>query len=145
MIIDRTDNLVDIESSFQLLKGLDNLYPDFNKWYFNNYSKRPLDHQDIVIVAKDQSRVVGVVLAKKTLSETKLRCIRVAPAMSNSGLGLKLIEKSFEHLECEKPHCTVAEEMLHQYSRAFINRYGFELGKVDKGLYRPGKLEYLFN
>lgn len=42
-------------------------------------------------------------------------------------------------LQCDKPHCTVAEELLHTYSRAFVNRYGFSLSAVDKGRYRPGK------
>jgi hypothetical protein len=48
-------------------------------------------------------------------------------------------------LNDDKPHCTVSEEMLHLYSRAFINHYRFDLGRVDKGAYRPNKLEYVFN
>lgn len=35
--------------------------------------------------------------------------------------------------------------MLHDYSRVFVERYGFSLNKVHKGLYRKGKLEYSFN
>ena len=60
-----------------------------------------------------------------------------------------------EQLEERHPLCTVSEEMLHPhffsrakrvlYSRAFVKRYGFSLDSVDKGLYCPGKLEYIFN
>ncbi|KWT98009.1 hypothetical protein APY03_0680 [Variovorax sp. WDL1] len=39
----------------------------------------------------------------------------------------------------------MAEEMLHIYSRAFVNRYGFALSAVENGRYRPGRLEYAFN
>lgn len=48
-------------------------------------------------------------------------------------------------LDDDKPHCTVSEELMHLYSRAFINQYRFDLGRVDKGAYRSGKLEYIFN
>jgi hypothetical protein len=48
-------------------------------------------------------------------------------------------------LDCDKPLATVSEEMLHQFSRPFINHFGFELTEVDKGRYRAGKLEYVFN
>jgi N-acetylglutamate synthase-like GNAT family acetyltransferase len=88
---------------------------------------------------------VGIALGKRTESETKLRCVRVLPSHQNSGIGLRLIDRMLEALECENPHCSVAEELLHTYSRAFVNRYGFELTKVDKGMYRAGKLEYGFN
>ena len=54
-------------------------------------------------------------------------------------------QSSIELLEDEKPVVTVAEEMIHLYSRSFVNRYGFELTDVNKGLYRPKKLEYCFN
>jgi hypothetical protein len=35
--------------------------------------------------------------------------------------------------------------MMGELSRVFINHFGFVLSRVEKGLYRPGKLEYVFN
>lgn len=84
-------------------------------------------------------------MGKRAATERKLRCVRVLPEVQNRGVGLRLIERMFDELETETPHCTVAEEMLGQYSRAFVNRYGFQLSCVDKGRYRPAKLEYAFN
>ena len=61
------------------------------------------------------------------------------------GYGLHLIDKSLELLECDKPLVSVSEDMLHQFSRIFINRYQFDMTYVHKGIYLPNKLEYQFN
>ena len=74
-----------------------------------------------------------------------MQCVRVADSVSNSGLGITLMDRMLETLECTKPLATVSEEMLHQYSRIFVKRYGFSLDDVAKGAYRPRKLEYYFN
>ncbi|PNG50522.1 MULTISPECIES: GNAT family N-acetyltransferase [unclassified Variovorax] len=100
---------------------------------------------DILLLAKEADHVVGVALGKRGEEETKLRCVRVLPAYHQSGVGIRLIDRMLHELECERPHCTVAEEMLHIYSRAFVNRYGFALSAVENGRYRPGRLEYAFN
>lgn len=77
--------------------------------------------------------------------EPKLRCVRVRDDLQGSGLGLRLIDPMLDHLQSDKPHVTVAEEMIHSYSRAFVKRYGFALSDVTKGEYRRSKLEYHWN
>lgn len=99
---------------------------------------------DVLMVARDKLQVVGAALGKKG-DETKLRCVRVLPEYQNRGVGIHLVEKMLVSLDKDKPHCTVAEEMLHDFSRPFINLFKFELSSVEKGLYRKGKLEYIFN
>jgi len=128
-----------------LLRSLDAYYPDFQDWYINTVAPGVVTGTDMLLVAREGERLVGVALGKRTRTETKLRCVRVLPEFQNTGLGLRLIDRALQELECEKPHCTVAEEMLHLYSRVFVNRYGFSLDAVEKGVYRPGKLEYRFN
>jgi N-acetylglutamate synthase-like GNAT family acetyltransferase len=98
-----------------------------------------------MLVARDGAKMVGLALGKASPLETKLRCVRVLPDYQNKGVGLHLIERMLKELDSEKPHCTVAEEIIHQYSRAFINHFDFDLTRVEKGRYRPGKLEYVFN
>jgi GNAT superfamily N-acetyltransferase len=128
-----------------MLRTLDAYYPDFEYWFTNKVIPGVVTGDDQMLVAKDGPRIVGVALGKRTEDETKLRCIRVLPAYQNTGIGLRLIDRMLDTLECDRPLCTVAEEMLHLYSRAFINRYGFKLNNVEKGAYRRGKLEYRFN
>lgn len=74
-----------------------------------------------------------------------MRCIRVHPDYQYAGIGIRLMDNMIEVLEDQEPLCTVSEELIHHYSRIFVNRYGFRLSQVDKGLYRQGKLEYIFN
>ena len=145
MKIEQSNQFVQAFQVLPLLSSLDALYPGFHDWYVNTVVPGVVVGDDTLLLAKDGSRVVGVALGKRTPEETKLRCVRVLPAYQNSGIGLRLIDRMLEALECDKPHCSVAEELLHTYSRAFIHRYGFELSAVDKGAYRRGKLEYRFN
>lgn len=141
----KTRQLSDLMVARGLLDGLDNYYPDFGHWYVNVCVPGVVLGNDRLLMAREGHRLVGLALAKKTDGETKLRCVRVLPEYQHKGVGLHLIERMLKELDCDKPHCTVAEEMLHLYSRAFVNYFQFELGQVAKGLYRPGKLEYIFN
>ena len=141
----QTHNAVEALNALPFLQSLEPLYPGFQSWYVNQVLPGVTVGRDVLMLAHDQERLVGVALGKSNSHETKLRCVRVLPEYQNLGVGIRLIDKMLEALECRYPHCTVAEEMLHSYSRALVNRYGFKLASVDKGRYRPGKLEYAFN
>lgn len=145
MIIEKSASAVQALLALPLLASLEPLYPDFQHWYVNTVVPGIALGGDILLIAREGSNVQAIALGKKSGGETKLRCVRVAPARQNAGLGLRLIDRMLEELECSKPHCTVAEELFHAYARPFVNRYGFELSHVAKGAYRPGKLEYAFN
>ncbi len=139
-----TTKLSDAILARVMLRGLESYYPDFDYWFVNKCIPGIVLGNDTLIVAREHGQIVGVALGKKA-EETKLRCVRVMPDYQNKGVGLHLIDRTLKQLDCDKPLVTVSEEMLHLYSRAFINRYHFDLTQVDKGLYRRGKLEYIFN
>jgi len=145
MRIVATRSFVEAFMAVPLLQSLDTLYPDLSYWYVNTVIPGLVLGNDVLLLAKEGEQTTGLALGKRTADERKLRCVRVVPEAQNTGVGLRLIERMFEELETERPHCTVAEEMLGLYSRPFVNRYGFQLNSVDKGRYRPGKLEYAFN
>lgn len=145
MRLEKSRSFIEAFMALPMLRSLDGLYPGFESWYINQVVPGVVLGKDILVLAKDGTHVVGIALGKKSAKETKLRCVRLMPAYQQSGLGIKLIDRMLEELECEKPACTVAEELMHTYARPFVNRYGFELSRVDKGRYRPGKLEYAFN
>lgn len=137
--------LTDALVAFQLLDGMDNLYPDFSYWFTNRVMPGVVVGSDILMLAKDHHQVIGVGLGKRNRHETKLRCIRVIPEYQNRSVGINLVERMLRVLDSDRPSCTVAEEMFHQFSRPFINHFDFNLTRVEKGMYRPGKLEYVFN
>lgn len=141
----QTHAFVEALGALPFLAGLEPLYPGFQSWYINKVVPGVTLGHDVLLLAEDQQQLVGIALGKANKHETKLRCVRVLPQYQNQGVGLRLIDRMLQALECRRPHCTVAEEMLHTYSRALVNRYGFKLASVDKGRYRPGKLEYTFN
>lgn len=144
MHIVESSSFVQAFNVLPMLRTLNAFYSDFEHWYINTVVPGIVLGDDKLVLAMDGTKIAGVALGKKA-DETKLRCVRVLPEYQQTGIGIKLIDYMIDVLECEKPHCTVAEELLHVYSRAFVNRYGFELRSVDKGMYRPGKLEYMFN
>lgn len=145
MQIQRTTSVEATRAALPLLANLDALYPGFAGWYADKVVPGVAKGQDVVLLAFDEDQLAGIALGKRSATETKLRCVRVVPRLQQTGAGLRLIDRMLEELECETPHCTVAEELLHSYSRAFVNRYGFQLSDVTKGEYRRGRLEYHFN
>lgn len=124
---------------------LELFYPNFEQWLDTKIIGRADWKENRILMARQGNALVGVSLMKKSVKETKLRAVRVAPSLQSSGLGIRLIDQSLEVLENERPLVTVSEELLGLYSRAFVNRYGFALDEVAKGMYRPQKLEYIFN
>ena len=142
---EKSVRLADAILAKNVMNGLEDYYPGFEFWYVNKCMPGILLGTDALIVAREHDHVVGVALGKRRDDEVKLRCIRVVPSHQNRGTGLHLIDHMLRELDCDKPHCTVSEEMVHQYSRAFVNHYKFDLARVDKGLYRRNKLEYVFN
>lgn len=126
------------------ITGLDPFYPNISDWYHYQVVGRLDDNESVLIHAYDGGRLVGVSIAKRG-SQTKLRCVRVTKDLEGIGLGIRLINHTLELLEQERPLITVSEELFHQYSRAFHHYYNFKLEQVAKGLYRKGKLEYVYN
>ena len=137
--------LTDAGLARSMLDGLENYYPEFGHWYTNKCLPGIILGSDTLMLARDRHQIIGVALGKRSKRETKLRCVRVLPQYQARGVGIHLIERMLRLLNSDRPHCTVAEEMLHLYSRAFVNHFDFKLNRVDKGAYRPGKLEYVFN
>lgn len=135
----------ELVQSFDIIKKLDQSYPEFKHWYYNKVIPGVSLGTDKVILAFHHGNLIGVSLIKSTETEKKLRALRIVDKYQNKGYGLHLIDRSLKELECDKPLASVSEDMLNYFSRIFINRYDFNMTYVHKGLYLPGKLEYQFN
>lgn len=137
-------SLTDCYRAYELTSALDVFYPDFNDWYWNKVTPSTVTGNSQIILAEENDRVVGVAMIKAG-PDPKLRCLRVLPEYAHRGIGIHLIDKSLKLLDHDKPVITIPEEKIHELSRIVVNRFGFDLTHVDRGLYRPGKLEYQFN
>ena len=143
LTIRQTHNPIEALLALPFLASIDQYYPDIKEWFINTVVPGVCTGNDILLIASEYDQIAGILLAK-TGEENKLRCIRVAEKYKNRGLGIKLMDRSLEMIG-DKPLVTVSEELLHQYARIFVRRYGFSLDDVVKGQYRPQKLEYFFN
>lgn len=126
------------------LRALNHSYPGFEDWYVNKAVPDIAMGRGAMIVAEDAGKVVGIAIGRAG-AEAKLRCIRVVPSYQRRGLGIRLTECLLRSIDHDRPLATVAEEMMHDFARIFINRFDFDLSSVQKGLYRHGRLEYVFN
>lgn len=142
---ERGHTLTDTVVALNMLRNLDNYYPDFEYWFINKAMPGIMVGEDILLFAKNNNECVGVALGKKTEEEIKLRCVRVLPEFQNRGTGIHLTEKMLRELDCDKPRCTVCEEMFHDFARPFVNYFDWAVTDVQKNLYREGRLEYLWN
>lgn len=140
----RASTLVDFHRVYGLLGSLDNYYPDFGTWYWSRAVPDVLHGPGAAILAEERGDVVGVALGRSG-ADAKLRCIRVAPEAAGHGLACHLIDRLLVAIDADRPEFTVPEELIHSYARIMVNRYSFDLRYVERGLYRPGKLEYQFN
>ena len=139
------NSLIELYQAYTLLEPVSELYPEFSDWYFDKVIPGVIQGNDKIILLEKRNEIAGISIIKKGEDESKLRCLRIADKFQKNGLGLYLIDESLKQLDCPNPVVSVAEEMMHDYSRIFINRYGFDLTHVYKGLYRDGFLEYEFN
>jgi GNAT superfamily N-acetyltransferase len=132
-------------ATLPFIKDLDRYYPNIEDWYVNKVIPGMIQGSDGMVIAKDGDTPIGVGLYKSEPYEKKLRCIRVLPPYKGRGVGLHLIDRTLKKLDCAKPTVSVAEELIHEYSRIFVNRYDFKISHVYRGIYRTSKLEYEFN
>lgn len=138
--ISQSNNSIEALLALPFIASVDQYYPNMSNWYINTVVPGIVISNNILLVAKEGEEIVGIALAKTD----KLRCIRVAESYKNKGLGIKLIDKALS-LIGDRPRLSVCQELIHDYSRIFVNRYNFNLTNVAKGKYRPHKLEYFFN
>lgn len=138
------NSIIDLKNTYEILTKLENSYPDFYDWYWNKIIPDTLLGKGQVILAYNKNDLVGVSIIKDN-EEKKLRALRITDQYQNKGYGLYLIDESLKRLECDKPLCSVSENMINDYSRIFVNRYGFDLTHVYKNLYLKNNLEYEFN
>lgn len=141
----QASGLTELSQAYFLARDLDAYYPEFGFWFANACVPAVMSGRDKMVVAELDGQMIGMALAKASAGESKLRCVRVAPEHKNRGVAVHLIDRTLRLMDCSLPATSVAEELFHDWSRILINRFGFQLDRVEKGMFRKGKLEYFFN
>jgi len=133
------------KAAYAVVRDLTDSYPGFESWFFGTAMPDLATGRGRMLLAEQDGQVVGLALGKRDDTETKLRCLRVVPRLRGRGIGAGLVDRMLEGLGCDRPLVTVPQDMLHEHAATFVNRYGFALTRVERGLYREGRLEYVFN
>lgn len=126
------------------LMPLSNSYPLFEIWFKSKVLPGlPLRTRHIVTIER-HGGVAAVGIGKRENGERKVCTIRVDPAYEGRGLGIRVLDYLLDWLDTDFPLATVSEEKMPLFERIF-ERYGFMLSSVENGLYRPGRVEFVFN
>jgi len=136
----RDDHILE---AYAALAHLSAYYPGFKDWYWTKVvpglgTTRRLD------IVRREGRIVGVCIAKRTEIERKICTLWVVPAYRGTGLGVRMLLDAMHWLGTSKPAVTVNEERYLDFV-AIFRRLSFQPAKAVVGLYRPGKIEYLYH
>ncbi|WP_410480268.1 GNAT family N-acetyltransferase [Pseudomonas sp. DCA-1] len=126
------------------LHDLSGYYPGFNAWLDYKVIPGLLSGERSILLEHNRGSLSGLAIVKNDGLEKKLCCLRVLPRFQNTGVGLKLFERSFQTLGTSMPLLSIAEEQKPVFGRLF-KYYGFELAKKYHDYYRPMKDELSFN
>lgn len=119
-------------------------YPGIAAWFPDKVVAGLRDDTRKLVSRERHGRLVALGIGKMMHDEKKICTVRVAPEYVGRGLGLRIFDGLMSWMGTSTPHATVSEEKLPEFERIFA-RYGFTLTSTHNGLYRPGKVEYLFN
>lgn len=132
-----------VASARKDLAHLSALYPEFDRWFESRVVPGLHAGSRRILLRHVDSQLGGIAILKSG-EESKLCCLRVAPALQGTGFGLRLFDDSFDLLGTSRPLLSVAEEQFPQFKRVF-DHFGFEFGARYDGLYRPSRTEFSFN
>ena len=119
-------------------------YPGIDHWFHDKVMIGELKGTRRIFAMELGGRLAAVTIAKNEDGERKLCCVRVRPDLEGRGFGIRLMERAMDWMGTDRPLATVSEEKLPQFERIF-ERYGFQNTGAETGIYRPGKIEYIFN
>lgn len=127
-----------------LLCDLSGFYPDFETWLEDKVYKGIVAGERSIILHYKNNDISGLAIVKDNEVEKKLCCLRVLPRYQGSGVGIRLFQKSFDILNCNKPLLSISQEKETDFLKVF-QYFGFSLEKKYSDYYRKGSYENSFN
>jgi hypothetical protein len=128
---------------FAAIGSLEAVYPGFRRWFYGKVGTGSSDERAIFIT-RARGLILGIGIAKRSLTERKLCTLWTAPTMRDSGIASAIADRAFDWLETSHPLFTVPEERMVEF-RGLLRRWHFEHPNAVVGYYRPNKIEYVFN
>lgn len=128
-----------------LLKaGLVGLYPDFREWFYGKVVPGLHTGERCILPWTIDSKLAGVAVCKRTPLERKLCTLWVSPDFRARGIAASLAREAFAWIGDPKPLFTVPEERMAEFA-GLTEAWAFSAPTAYEGLYRTGRVEYVFN
>lgn len=128
---------------YSFLELLEDEYPNFKEWYFNNIfinNKLLQDRSLILKVYKNEICAVSIIKH----SEDKICTFRVTEKFHGLSIGTKLMEDSIRIIGNNRPLITVSEDRLNQFT-PILKKFDFKLYATYSNYYKLNKTEFSFN
>ncbi|MFK4647369.1 hypothetical protein ABIF96_005943 [Bradyrhizobium ottawaense] len=119
-------------------------YPGFERWYLTRVIPGLREDTRRMVRIERDGKLVGVGIAKRDGTESKICTVRIAPSHFGRGLGLRIFDSLLNWLGTQQPHLTVSERKLPAFERIF-EYYKFQLTSAHSGLYVRNVLELAYN
>lgn len=124
--------------------GVAGLYPDFQGWFYGKVVAGLRIGERCIIPWTIDGRLAGIAICKRTPMERKLCTLWVSPNVRARGVAGKLARDAFAWMGDSKPLFTVPEERSGEFS-GLVEAWSFPKATAYDGLYRTGRIEYVFN
>lgn len=124
--------------------GVTQLYPGFEDWFLSKVVPGMRGGERRIIAYFLGSMLAGIAICKRTEAEKKLCTLWVSPRARGRGIAIELAGEAFDWLGTTKPLFTVPEERIAEFS-GLLNSWSFSEPVAYRDLYRPKRIEYVFN
>ena len=131
------------ERILHLLQPTKQYYPKLNKWYREVFLVGLMQKERAYIIAKDDGKLVGCALLKKTPNEKKICSLYVQSDYRRRGIGEQMLKMALSELG-KSPEMSISQKNIH-FFQPLLERYGFQLSYKKRGEYTPNNTEYHFN
>lgn len=119
-------------------------YPQIFDWYLNKFIAGIYNGSRKILLYYVGKDIAGIALLKNDVPEKKICTFRIDGRYRNSGIGKRLLEKSLEILNTNKPMITVPGKRVWEFDK-ILRYYDFKLDQIVQGYYRENSSEYVFN
>lgn len=124
--------------------GVAGLYPDFQGWFYGKVVPGLRNGERSIIPWTIDSKFAGIAICKRGPIERKLCTLWISPDVRARGVAAKLARDAFAWIGDSKPLFTVPEERSAEFA-GLVEGWAFSKPTAYTGLYRAGRVEYVFN
>jgi hypothetical protein len=119
-------------------------YPGFRSWYYDKVVTGIELGDRAVFIVGSENAVLGAAIAKRSADERKLCTLWVENNARGDGIAGALVDTAFDWLGTSSPLFTIPEERMTEF-RGLLNRWRCSITQREMGIYRPDKIEFVFN